>query len=422
MLPITYRRMARRTATRFSWSLPLSTAVLPIILVSPLLLSAARPPAVDSISATCRLEESETINQPQEVGANVVHRTGEARSQRETDSPTRSASAFVRDRWNAARQLIRENPYFQNSTPTEQAQAEALCLAQLEADSEVLLAQAALSAQPLDMTPLDDSGDSGDSLELPDLSSPSGRPAPSVPVPASVPAVPRPPASPAPSVQPTSPMPRVQTDSPQTGSTQTGSTQTLPASNAQSDRPLATPAVDPANLPTASDPSIYMGPEFEPTPFDGTVVRTLQDMPDGNYRYMAGDAEKRAYSNEELRQRGGSVFVLKKVGDRVTGDLLPRIGLPGICVTGTVSGDIITGAAYPYDTTDTLQDSARQIGETYEPHGSGALQIRRTRTDGNQLYYAGALLDLTTSTPINAGSSLPPSSCQVGRTGGRDRG
>ena len=358
-------------------------AALPVVLISPLLLSAAQPPVLDSISATCRLEDAATI-EGQIEGANVVYQgetTAQPRSSRANANVTseNELTAFVRDRWNAARRLIRENPFFNNSTPEEQAQAEALCLAQLEADYEVLLAQASSG----DQTTTAPTTDGSASTALPDLGSPNRAIGPARTAPTS-----RPQNQPAPS--------------------QTS--------------PTLRPTVDPTNLPVANDPSTYSGPEFEPTPFDGTVVRTLADFPDGNYRYIAGEAEERAYSNEELRQRGGSVFVLRKVGNTVTGDLLPRIGLPGICVTGTVSGDVITGAAYPYDTTDTLQDSARQIGETYEPHGSGALKIRRTRTDGNKLYYAGALLDLTNFTPINAGSSLPPSSCQVGRTGGRDQG
>ena len=354
-------------------------AALPAVLISPLLLSAAQPPVLDSISATCRLEDAATI-EGQIEGANVVYQ-GEATAQPRSSAANvavtseNELTAFVRDRWNAARRLIRENPFFNNSTPEEQARAEALCLAQLEADYEVLLAQAESGEQTVT--------DTGASTALPDLGSSNSASGP---------------ANTAPTSRPQSRSAPGQTS------------------------PTARPTVDPANLPVANDPSIYSGPEFEPTPFDGTVVRTLADFPDGNYRYIAGEAEERAYSNEELRQRGGSVFVLRKVGNTVTGDLLPRIGLPGICVTGTVSGDVITGAAYPYDTTDTLQDSARQIGETYEPHGSGALKIRRTRTDGNKLYYAGALLDLTNFTPINAGTSLPPSSCQVGRTGGRDQG
>ena len=355
--------------------------------LSPLLLSATRPPALDSISATCSLEESAAYAPAQRdlrEGANVSHRraaSGQAGLSNQSGTPGNEASSFVRDRWNAVRRLIRENPYFSNGTPEQQARAEALCLAQIKADYEMLLAQATTSDQP--PQPLPELG------AFPSESADSPAPAPE------------------------------------------NNLELKPALEAPLEptvRPIAapellpTPAIDPAALLTATDPSTYMGPENNPTPFDGTVIKTLSDLPDGNYRYISGVAEERAYSNEELQQRGGSVFVLRKVGETVVGNLLPRIGLPGICVTGVVNGDMITGAAYPYDTTDSLQDSARQIGENYEPHGSGALQIRRTRTDGNRLYYAGALLDLTDFTPINAGSSLPPASCQVGQTGGRDPG
>lgn len=395
-------------------------AALPVVLISPLLLSAGRLPATDSISATCNLEDAATFRQEPAEGTNVANRRN-AGNRTSTQPAARSENeltAFVRDRWNAARRLIRENPYFSSGTPEEQAEAESLCLAQLEADYEVLIAQA-------------------NPNELPDLGTFPSSPTPSSLIPSSP--IPSSPTPNSPTVSPN----RAPVNNPPTNSAPTNTTpaNTAPAPAAPAARPMpqpenqspenqsmvnpaqptARPAIDPAALPTAQDPSVYMGPEFEPTPFDGKVIRTLADRPDGNYRYIAGEAEERAYSNEELRQRGGSVFILKKTGNTVTGDLLPRIGLPGICVTGTVSGDIITGAAYPYDTTDTLQDSVRQIGETYEPHGSGALNIRRTQTDGDRLYYAGALLDLAEYTPINAGSSLPPSSCQLGRTGGRDQ-
>lgn len=169
----------------------------------------------------------------------------------------------------------------------------------------------------------------------------------------------------------------------------------------------ADPPVTPVP-PELSLPNIDVGP-------------ALATLPDGNYRYVSGETEDSVFTDQELRQRGGSIFLLKKEGDTVTGDLLPRLGLPGICITGSANGDTISGAAYPYDTTDTLQDSARNIGETFEPYGSGALQIRRTRTEGNRLYYASAVLDLSNFSRINAGSSLPPSRCGAERTGFRDQ-
>lgn len=384
-------------------------AALPVAL-SPLLISAARPPALDSIYATCSLEET-TYAPAQTEGANASYRRAagaQAGSQAELSTQPEATeggvNSFVRDRWNAVRRLIRENPYFSNSTPEEQAQAEALCLAQIKADYEVLLAQAP----------------SGDQL-LPDLGA-----FPSIPI--DVPtASPEPMASPEPVVRPqpvASPEPVVRPQpvvrppiQPVESQPPTQSSIVTPTA-----APLAIPIIDPATIQTAKDPSIYMGPEAEPTPFDGIVIKTLSELPDGNYRYISGAAEERTYSNAELQQRGGSVFVLKKAGDSVTGDLLPKIGLPGICVSGTVEGNVITGAAYPYAAADSLQDSAQPIGEDYEPYSSGALKVRQTRTEGDRLYYAGALLDLSAFTPINAGSSLPPTSCQTDRTGDKDPG
>jgi hypothetical protein len=202
----------------------------------------------------------------------------------------------------------------------------------------------------------------------------------------------------------------------------------------------AAPAVPPAAPPPATPPAAVPAPaapsEADPgvdpnnatpttadsTPFDGIVMPTLESLPDGNYRYLSGEVEDRVYSEAEVRSRGGSVFILKKQGNTVTGNLLPRVGLPGICVNGTVSGNTVTGAAYPDDTTDSLQDSARDIGETYEPYGSGALQISQTtRTENGGLYYAGAVLDLAGFSRVNAGSMLPPDGCSAGRTGFRDQ-
>ena len=73
----------------------------------------------------------------------------------------------------------------------------------------------------------------------------------------------------------------------------------------------------------------------------------LATLPDGNYRYISGGTEASIYTNQELRQRGGSIFLLKKEGDTVTGDLLPRLGLPGICITGSASGDTVSGGRLP---------------------------------------------------------------------------
>lgn len=176
------------------------------------------------------------------------------------------------------------------------------------------------------------------------------------------------------------------------------------------------PTVRPEDQPVADpsrDPNNFTPEEFAPTPFDGSRTASLESLPDGSYRYLSGSFETRAYSDAVLVQNGGSIFLLTKVGNQVTGNLMPRLGLPGICVTGTLSGDVITGAAYPDDTANIEQVSAREVGETYEPYGSGALQIRRSQTAGDRTYYAGALLDLSNFSRINAGTALAPTACEV---------
>ncbi len=269
--------------------------------------------------------------------------------------------------------------------------------------------------------------------ELPDLSGPSPVPAPAVETPIELPTVGTPTVEPptvetptieTPAKPPAEPPAKLPAKLP---AVETPALQPLPSSAPSSPPPAAEPppsTVAPAPLANPSplsqpDPSNFTPTTLNPTPFDGKVIKTLAALTDGNYRYLSGEAEDRVYTDAELQQRGGSVFVFKKEGNLVTGSLLPRIGLPGICVTGIASGNTVSGEAYPNDTTATFQDS--DIGQTFQPDGSGALQIRRTtRADNERLYYAEAVLDLSDFSMINAGSSLPPASCNVEHTGGKD--
>lgn len=177
----------------------------------------------------------------------------------------------------------------------------------------------------------------------------------------------------------------------------------------------------PSNQPTSLDPNNITPTTIDATPFDGSVIATLASRPDGNYRYLAGDAEFRTYTDAELQQQGGSIFVLKKEGNNITGNLLPQLGQPGICVTGVVSGNVVTGAAYPYGTPDPAAEggdpSSNNTGEiTLQQYGNGALVVSRpTRPAAGVLYYAGAVLDLSGFSMINAGVIVPPSGCDAGQ-------
>ena len=168
---------------------------------------------------------------------------------------------------------------------------------------------------------------------------------------------------------------------------------------------LAIPTLDPGNFTPTDD---------APTPFDGSVVPTLESLPDGSYRYLAGDFEYGSYTNEQLAANGGAVFLLTKAGNKVTGSLSDTFGAPGICVTGTLSGNTITGAAYPNTTDETNTPEA--VGESFVSYGSGGLQVRLPQTVGDRTYYPSALLDLTNFSRINAGTALAPTDCVVPTT------
>lgn len=295
-------------------------------------------------------------------------------------------SAFSRARWATALRLLLSNPYV-NETATSPggvrtspatAPTQNDCLA--SATGEIFLSQ-----EP-DLLPV-----LGPPPSQP-INQPVNRPVvtpPVVPPPVVTPSTP--PVRPAPAaVTPTAP-----------------TTPTMPTTVTPLPAPVSpTPAtIDaPSGLstgPASFDPSNITPTTVDPTPFDGLTISTLASKPDGNYRYLAGAAEQRAYTDEELQQQGGSIFVLKKEGNRITGSLLPRLGSPGICVTGVASGNTVSGFAYP--------DGDAQP----QSNLPGALQVRQVRTENEGFYYAGAVLDLSGFTPINAGASLPPERCAV---------
>lgn len=137
-----------------------------------------------------------------------------------------------------------------------------------------------------------------------------------------------------------------------------------------------------------------------------TFYSTIAGLADGNYRYVSGPADERAYSDQELLNRGGVLFVFSKQGNAVIGNY-SYIDGDSICVTGRVSGNTITGQAYPADgmVNDLETDVAFWGPATF-------LQVRRPQGDDGQRYYGSATLELNDFSRINAGGSLPPSTCQ----------
>ncbi len=162
-------------------------------------------------------------------------------------------------------------------------------------------------------------------------------------------------------------------------------------------------ASDRAALPDLGDspPGELVGDVATPPTFYDTIA----GLADGNYRYVSGPAEERVYSEQELLSRGGVLFVFRKTGDEIMGSY-SYIDGESICVTGRVSGNTVSGQAYPDD------GMARDLGETFSFWGPATfLRVRRTRGEEGNRYYGSATLELNDFSKINAGASLPPSSC-----------
>ncbi|MEL6469701.1 MAG: hypothetical protein AAFQ74_08240 [Cyanobacteria bacterium J06623_4] len=230
--------------------------------------------------------------------------------------------------------------------------------------------------------------------------------------------------SPPPATPPSPPVPQPEAE--QTPPPPSSSTNTNPTTgNTIPTRPVAPPLGDPS-----IDPNNFTPETEAPTPFDGIVIPPLSALPDGSYRYLAGNYEFGNYTDEQLIANGGAIFLLTKRGNQVVGELRPRLDRPGICVTGTVSGNTITGSAYPQQPQQQIETEATTAavpaddaaeangekdaaGETSQPYAIGGLQIRQPRTIAGQTYYAEALLDLSEFSRINAGFALAPTSCEI---------
>lgn len=392
---------------------PLCKSALPLtLMVSPLLLATAKPLDLDDRGFVCNVERPsggsavETSAQFSWETDGAITQSISQQQHQALVTSERSPSIFSRARWETALQLLLSNPY---ARPAEASTGSARtrpatvldaddCIALKARDTEeaikaqntfnsALLARSKdelLVSQEPDLLPVLGPVPTG-SGNAPVVTPPVVRPTPTV--------RPRPeavrPARPAPAPLP----PAV----------------VIPSPAPRPSAPMSTPA-GLSTGPASFDPNNVTPTTVNPTPFDGLSISTLASKPDGNYRYVSGSAEARTYTDAELQQRGGSIFVLKKEGNRVTGNLLPRLGVPGVCVTGVASGNTVSGTAYPH-AAGSADQSDRNTESTLAPFGSGVLQVRQARTENESLYYAGAVLDLSNFTPINAGSSLPPESC-----------
>ncbi|MGC1309143.1 MAG: hypothetical protein WA885_18100 [Phormidesmis sp.] len=147
--------------------------------------------------------------------------------------------------------------------------------------------------------------------------------------------------------------------------------------------------------PPAPSPEMPAAPPAE-------AATTLADLPNGNYRVASADYPFRVVSEEELLESGGALFTFRKFGDSVTGNFGYIDSEIGACVAGTVAGNTITGQAYTDDSGSTTD------GKTYLGPGSFLALGEESVPDR----YDDSVLDLGMFSRINAGTVLPPESCE----------
>jgi hypothetical protein len=155
------------------------------------------------------------------------------------------------------------------------------------------------------------------------------------------------------------------------------------------------------------NPTTDSGSSTSPLP-DNIPRPTLADLPNGNYRMTSAEYPLRVVSDQELLENGGIVFTFRKFGETVTGNFGYIDSEVGACVSGTVAGNVVTGAAFTNDRPTAIDgktylgpDTALELGANAGGDGE-AFQ-------GNR--YNNSTVDLSDFSRINAGTVLPPESC-----------
>ena len=151
-----------------------------------------------------------------------------------------------------------------------------------------------------------------------------------------------------------------------------------------------------ARIPTPQPPAPAVQPPSPP------AATTLAALPNGNYRMASAEFTNRVVSDTELLASGGYLFTFRKFGDKVTGSFGHIDHERGACVTGTVSGNTITGEAYTVNEPTTIR------GKTYlDPLGVLLLGDPVT----SEVRYNNSVMNVDGLFQINAGARIPTESC-----------
>jgi hypothetical protein len=156
----------------------------------------------------------------------------------------------------------------------------------------------------------------------------------------------------------------------------------------------AATAMEPGSEPVTTAPAI---PDTKPV--------AIAQLPDGNYRFWSGTPTKAVLSSDELLKLGGALALIHKKGNQVTAGFGYIDSDFTACVAGTVSGDRVTGQAFP---SEGLTNKATEF-INFGP--AKFLMVRNPKTIAGKKAYSEAVLDLSGFSRINLGDRAPRKSC-----------
>ncbi len=141
----------------------------------------------------------------------------------------------------------------------------------------------------------------------------------------------------------------------------------------------------------------------------------VSQLPDGNYRYVTADLPPPPdiIKDNVLIQAGGYYFLFRKKGNKVTGTLYRIDSENNICISGRVSQNQIVGEAIEYYEPNLRQPkvlSANSKFVTWDNESN--LKVRRGEKIDRDVKYSDVNLNLNLFNPINAGTQIPPLSCE----------
>jgi hypothetical protein len=137
------------------------------------------------------------------------------------------------------------------------------------------------------------------------------------------------------------------------------------------------------------------------------VAATIDDLPNGDYRYWTGPASNTVTDQQILATgEGGGLFLFRKEGKKVVG-IFARPDDVAMCVSGTLANGKVVGMAGPADRNAPFPRPADNSSYGAVGHLKFGTWKGNTKTGFSE----GSTLDLTRFNPINLGTRKAPAAC-----------